>query len=77
MKTISKSQLKSRMLAVFRSLERSKEELIVTDYGKPVLKISPIQNNQITPNELFKPYRGKVRYYEDVTKSTISEWPEV
>ena len=41
--SISKSQLKARMLEIFRSLEASGEELIVTDHGKPVLKIVPIK----------------------------------
>ena len=37
---ISKNKLKARMLEIFRELEASGEELIVTDRGKPVLKIA-------------------------------------
>jgi antitoxin (DNA-binding transcriptional repressor) of toxin-antitoxin stability system len=41
MNSISKSKLKAKMLETFRQLEASGEELIVTDQGKPVLKIIP------------------------------------
>lgn len=40
---ISKAQLKSRMLAIFRRLERESKELIVTDHGRPALRIIPIR----------------------------------
>ncbi len=77
MKTISKSQLKSKMLSIFRSLEQSGEELIVTDYGKPVLKITSIQPARQKPEKIFKPYRGRVVYGKDWMKPTESEWPEI
>ena len=41
--SISKSKLKAKMLAIFRELEASGEELIVTDRDRPVLKIVPIK----------------------------------
>ncbi len=42
--TISKSILKANMLEIFSQLEISGEELIITDGGKPVLKIVPIKS---------------------------------
>lgn len=40
MKTVSKSVLKAKMFEFFRELEEHGGELIVTDYGKPVLRIT-------------------------------------
>ena len=41
--TISKSNLKAKMLEIFRELEATGGEITVTDLGRPVLKIMPIQ----------------------------------
>jgi antitoxin (DNA-binding transcriptional repressor) of toxin-antitoxin stability system len=72
---ISKSKLKAKMLARFREIEASGEELIVTDHGKPVLKIVPIrQENSIA--ELFGSLQGQVTYLEDINRSTLEEWEE-
>ncbi len=69
MQTISKSKLKAKMLEIFRQLELSKEELIVTDRGKPVLKIIPIPSKS-SVEELFGDFQGKVIYNEDPTTPT-------
>ena len=55
---ISKSKLKAKMLEIFRQLEASDKELIVTDHGKPVLKIVPIKQKRRFRNCLVI-YRGK------------------
>lgn len=75
MQTISKSKLKAKMLEIFRQIELSKEELIVTDRGKPVLKIIPISSKS-SVEELFGPFWGKVLYNEDLTAPTLEEWEE-
>jgi antitoxin (DNA-binding transcriptional repressor) of toxin-antitoxin stability system len=75
MKTISKSKLKANMLQIFRELESSGEELIVTDYNRPVLKITPLREKQ-TVEEIFSRYWGQVRYLEDINTPTIDEWSE-
>lgn len=74
--TISKSKLKARMLEIFRQLEASGEELIVTDRDRPVLKIVPIKN-KATVGELFGAIQGRVTYYEDINTPTLVEWDEV
>jgi len=61
MDTISKSHLKAHMLRVFREIERSGEELIVTDNSRPVLKIVPLKNTQ-SVDTLFDTVRGQVVY---------------
>jgi prevent-host-death family protein len=75
METISKSQLKARMLEVFRRLEETGEELIVTDHNRPVLRIVPIRGR--TPaSEMFADVRGRVAYSGNILEPTIEEWPE-
>ena len=72
---ISKSKLKSKMLAVFRELEASGEELIVTDHDRPVLKIVRVKD-QSKVAELFGDLQGRVVYHEDINTSTMPEWEE-
>lgn len=47
--TISKSKFKPRMLQYFREVEETEEEIIITDRGKPVLKISPYKEEESNP----------------------------
>jgi antitoxin (DNA-binding transcriptional repressor) of toxin-antitoxin stability system len=75
MNTISKSKLKANMLQIFRDLEASGEELIVTDHNRPVLKIIPFQEKQ-TVEEIFSTYQGQVQYFEDIDTPTTDEWSE-
>ena len=71
--SISKSKLKAKMLAIFRDLEASGEELIVTDHDRPVLKIVPIKQEN-TVAELFAGLQGKVTYLGDINQPTATEW---
>jgi len=73
--TISKSKLKAKMLEIFRHLESSGDELIVTDHDKPVLKITPI-HQKATISALFGDVQGKVTYLEDINTPTLQEWEE-
>jgi antitoxin (DNA-binding transcriptional repressor) of toxin-antitoxin stability system len=74
--TISKSKLKAKMLAIFRELETSGKELIVTDRDKPVLKIVPYRQGT-TIAELFGDLQGGIAYLEDIDQPTIEEWDEI
>jgi prevent-host-death family protein len=75
MKKISKSALKARMLEHLRRVEETGEELIVTDRGRPVLRIVPVRER--TPAAaLFAGLRGKVIYHGDLLEPTAAEWPE-
>jgi len=74
--TISKSKLKAKMLEVFRQLEASGEELIVTDHDKPVLKIVPIVQ-KATVTAVFRDLQGQVTYLEDINTPTLQEWEDV
>ena len=76
MKTISKSKLKSKLLEFLRSVESEGEEIVVTDRGRPVVKIIRYDSAPST-DELFGKMRNKVKYFEDVTTPTTEEWGDL
>ena len=73
--TISKSLLKAKMLEYFRQVEETGEELVVTDNGRPVVKVVPIRTRS-SAADLFADVRGRVVYHEDILLPTTDEWPE-
>ena len=75
MSTISKTKLKANMLRVFREIEASGEELIVTDRNRPVLRIQPIGAKR-SVEELFGTLRGRLVFNEDVNAPTTDDWTE-
>ena len=75
MLTVSKGVLKAKMLEYFRHIEKTKEELIVTDHHRPVLRITPILSSKL-PHEVFNQQR-KIIYYEDINTPTIHEWSDL
>ena len=70
---VSKSKLKAHLLELLRQVESSDTEIIVTDRGKPVAKISKFQNAPTT-EELFGDLRGNIEYFEELTAPTVEEW---
>ncbi|MDZ7959405.1 MAG: type II toxin-antitoxin system Phd/YefM family antitoxin [Aulosira sp. DedQUE10] len=76
MKSISKSKLKAQLLEFLRLVESEGEEIVVTDRGKPVVKISKYAQT-LSTEELFEEMRGKVKYFEDLTTPTTEEWAEL
>lgn len=75
MLTISKSKLKANMLRVFREIEASGEELIVTDRNRPVLRIQRI-GSKGTVQDVFGSIEGSVIYREDINAPTVDEWQD-
>lgn len=61
MQAISKSQFKPRSLEYFRKIEQTGEELVITDHGRPVLKIVPFVAD---PEECFRGLRNTVQKYD-------------
>jgi antitoxin (DNA-binding transcriptional repressor) of toxin-antitoxin stability system len=76
MLTISKSKLKAHMLRVFREIEDSGQGMVVTDRGKPVLKIEPIAP-KLRVDDVFGHLKGKVKWHGDPNQPTTSEWGNV
>jgi len=72
-RTISKSKLKANMLRIFREIEESGDELIVTSHGKPTLSIRPLDKKQ-SIDEVFADLQGKAIIYEDLDTPTWDEW---
>jgi antitoxin (DNA-binding transcriptional repressor) of toxin-antitoxin stability system len=69
---ISKSQFKPRALYYFREIEKTGKELVISDHGKPVLKIVPYVEN---PEEALKVLRDTVLKYDDPTEPVgLEDW---
>lgn len=62
---VSKSQFKSQVLEYLRVVEKKKQPLIVTHGGKPVIKVSPYQEDS---QQVLKSLRGLVTHYENPTE---------
>ena len=58
---VSKSQFKPHSLEYFRKIEQTGEELIITDHGRPVLKVVPFVEDQ---EECFRGLRNTVLKYD-------------
>jgi prevent-host-death family protein len=58
---VSKSQFKPHSLEYFRRIEQTGEELVITDHGRPVLKVVPYVDD---PEDCFKGLRHTVLKYE-------------
>jgi prevent-host-death family protein len=61
-KTVSKSQFKPHSLEYFRRIEQTGEELVITDHGRPVLKVVPYVDD---PEACFKGLRNTVLRYDE------------
>ena len=69
---VSKSQFKLRALEYFRLIEESGETMIITDRGKPVLKVMPYTDNS---EDRLKVLRNSVLQYDDPTQPVaLEDW---
>jgi len=69
---ISKSKFKQRALEYFREVERTGKELIITDRGKPVIKIVPYPEDSDKGMEAL---RGTVVKYNQPTEPVgLEDW---
>jgi len=69
---VSKSQFKPHALNYFREVERTGKALIITDRGKPVLKISPYSEE---PDKALAMLRNSVVKYENPTEPVgLNDW---
>lgn len=69
---ISKSEFKPKALHYFRIVQKSGKELIVSDHGKPVIKIVPYQDNSM---DLLASLRNTVkRYLEPTEPVDLDNW---
>lgn len=70
--TISKSAFKARALEYFRQVEKTGDEVIITDHGQPVLKLTRYNSD---PMEALKALRGTVLRYDHPTEPVgVEDW---
>ncbi len=74
MEVVSKSTMKARALEYFRLVERTGQGVIITDHGRPVLKLLP---DSADPSEALAALRGSVIRYDDPTEPVGLEHWEV
>lgn len=60
--SVSKSQFKPKSLEYFRRIEQTGEELVITDHGRPVLKVIPYVGDPEAP---FRGLRHTVLEFEN------------
>ena len=68
--TVSKSRFKAHALEIFRQVERTGRGVIVTDRGKPVLRVLPYRED---PHAALRALRETVVRYEAPTEPVADE----
>ena len=69
---VPKSKFKPHALQYFREVERTGKALIITDRGRPVLRIMPYSEK---PDKALRMLRNSVIKYENPTEPVgISDW---
>jgi len=74
--TISKARLKAKMLEYFRRVEETGEELVVTNHGKPTLRVVPYGRKR-SVEDAFGIIREKAAEHGSVVEPETDEWGEV
>ncbi len=70
--SVSKSRFKARALEYFREVERTGHALIVTDHGRPVVKIVPYRDD---PGAALRELKETVVRYEAPTDPVgVEDW---
>jgi prevent-host-death family protein len=71
-KRVAKSRFKPHALKYFREVERTGNALIITDRGKPVLKIIPCSED---PSDPIRMLRNSVIKYENPMEPVgLNDW---
>ena len=69
---ISKSKFKPHALKFFRDVQKTGKPLIISDHGKPVIKIVPYTDNN---DDILKTLRGTVSDYIDPFEPVgLNDW---
>ena len=61
---VSKSKFKAKALEYLRDVERTGRELVITDRGRPVLRVAPYRPE---PSDTLRSLRGTVLGYDRPT----------
>lgn len=69
---VSKSRFKARALEYFRKVQQTGRPIVITERGKPVLRLVPIKAEA---DEALRVLRGSVIAYRDPTEPVgIEDW---
>lgn len=68
---ISKSKFKARALQFFREVEKTGRELVITDHGRPAVKIVPYREPEAGLAELRDTV---VRYDDPLEPVALEDW---
>ncbi len=68
--TVSKSRFKARALELFRRVERTGQEIVITDRGRPVVKVVPYTAE---PARLLSELRDTVVRYDEPEEPVAPE----
>ena len=71
MKTLAAAKFKAQCLALIDSVAQNHEPIIITKYGKPMVKVVPI-NEKKDLNR--KPLKGAATYIGDIVSPIDEEW---
>ncbi|HEX4421331.1 MAG TPA: type II toxin-antitoxin system prevent-host-death family antitoxin [Kofleriaceae bacterium] len=74
MASVPKSALEGKMLEYLQQVEDTGEELVVTDNGRPVVKVVPVRT-RASAATLFGDVRGRIVYHEDILAPVTDAWP--
>jgi prevent-host-death family protein len=69
MKRMQANTFKARCLAVIKNVQKTGESIIVTNKGKPIVKIIPIVSE---PDDLFGFMAGRVKIVGDIESPVVS-----
>lgn len=69
---ISKSKFKATALECFRIIQSTQEDIIITDRGKPVLRISPYSED---PEQALNTLQGSViQFFDPTLPVALEDW---
>lgn len=69
-KQVSKSRFQAQALDYCREVEKSGQELVITDHGRPVLRVVPYEQNS---EKLLSFFRGTVLQFDHPTEPVGEE----
>ena len=75
MTSVPKSTLDGQALEYVQRVEDTGEELVITDNGRPVVKVTLVRT-RVSVDELFADVRGHVVYHDEPLAPTSDEWSE-
>jgi len=70
MQTLAASKFKSQTIAIIEEIAKTKEPLVITKRGKPIVKIIPVDNKV----QKEKPLKGTVTFIGDIFSPIDEEW---